>query len=84
MSGRGFDSPLRFRCQHRYHGNVRLMFGPLNGVRVALVAAATVAAIVAFIAGFAEAGAFLLLGILLHGGGWLYLYGQRTRRDEPA
>ena len=52
------------------------MFGPLNGVRVALVAAAAIAAIVALGAGFTLAGLVLLVGIAVHGLGWLYLYRQ--------
>jgi 4-hydroxybenzoate polyprenyltransferase len=52
------------------------MFGPLNGVRVALVAAAAIAAVVALGAGFTLAGLVLLVGIAVHGLGWLYLYRQ--------
>jgi hypothetical protein len=53
------------------------VFGPLNGVRLALVIAAAVAGLVAIIAGFAIAGAVLLAGVALHGAGWLYLYNHR-------
>lgn len=53
------------------------MFGPLNGVRVALVAAAGAAALAAFFAGFTAAGVVLLAGVVIHGAGWLYLYSQR-------
>ncbi|MFQ5523332.1 MAG: hypothetical protein ACE5F5_07105 [Acidimicrobiia bacterium] len=53
------------------------MFGPLNGVRVALVAAAIFAAVAAFVAGYAAAGWVLLIGVAAHGLGWLYLYRQR-------
>lgn len=53
------------------------MFGPLNGVRVALVAAALVAAMAAFVTGFTAAGIVLSVGIIIHGLGWLYLYNQR-------
>jgi hypothetical protein len=55
------------------------VFGPLNGVRVALVASALVAAIVAFILGAPAAGAILLAAVALHGLGWLYLYRNRYR-----
>jgi ABC-type proline/glycine betaine transport system permease subunit len=54
-----------------------VVFGPLNGVRVALVAAAALAALAAFFAGFAGAGVVLLIGVAIHGVGWLYLYNQR-------
>lgn len=53
------------------------MFGPLNGVRVALVIAAALAGITAIFAGYTAAGIVLLAGVLLHGAGWLYLYGHR-------
>lgn len=52
------------------------MFGPLNGVRVALVASAVFAAIAAVFAGYVGAGLVLLAGVALHGLGWLYLYNQ--------
>jgi hypothetical protein len=55
------------------------VFGPLNGVRTALVIAAGVAAIVSLLAGFPEAAAVLLFGIGIHGLGWLYLYVNRDR-----
>lgn len=53
------------------------MFGPLNGVRTALVIAAGVAALVSLIAGYVEAALVLLAGVALHGAGWLYLYSKR-------
>ncbi len=53
------------------------MFGPLNGVRVALVSAAAVAALAAFFAGFTGAGVLLLIGVAVHGLGWLYLYAKQ-------
>lgn len=56
------------------------MFGPLNGVRTALVAGALLAAVVSFIAGYPGAGAVLLAGVAIHGLGWLYLY---VNRDRP-
>ena len=66
------------------HGNVIVMFGPLNGVRVALVSAAVVAAAAALLTGFVAAGLILLLGVLIHGAGWLYLYSQRPRSDRSG
>lgn len=57
------------------------MFGPLNGVRAVLVAGAAIAALVAFVAGHPGAGAILLLGVGVHGLGWLYLY---ARRDDAT
>ncbi len=56
------------------------MFGPLNGVRVALVCFAVVAAIAGLIAGYPIVSALLLAGVALHGLGWLYLYRQHLRR----
>ncbi len=55
----------------------RVMFGPLNGVRVALVVSAFFAAVAAFITGYPAAGWVLLIGVVVHGFGWLYLYRQR-------
>ena len=59
------------------------MFGPLNGVRAALVAAATIAALIALAAGFTLAGWVLLLGVAIHGFGWLFLYRQQSNQDLP-
>jgi hypothetical protein len=56
------------------------MFGPLNGVRVALVAAAVVASIAAFVVGSPLAGGVLLAGVAVHGAGWLYLYSKAPER----
>ena len=53
------------------------VFGPLNGVRVALVAAAVLAAIAALLTGFTTAALVLLVGVAIHGLGWLYLYVRR-------
>ncbi len=53
------------------------VFGPLNGVRLALVIVAAVAGLVAVFAGFVTAGMVLLVGVALHGAGWLYLYRHR-------
>jgi len=56
-----------------YDGN---MFGPLNGVRTALVAGAALAAVVAAILGHWAVTLVLALAIAVHGLGWLYLYRQ--------
>lgn len=50
------------------------MYGPLNGVRVALVAATVLAAIAAILVGFTGAAIVLLVGVAIHGLGWVYLY----------
>lgn len=55
------------------------MFGPLNGVRTALVIAAVVAALVCFAVGYPGAALVLLFGVAIHGLGWLYLYVNRDR-----
>jgi hypothetical protein len=60
-------------------GNLGLMFGPLNGVRVVLVAGAVLAAIAAILIGYVVAGLVLLVGVAVHGLGWLYLYKQQTQ-----
>lgn len=57
------------------------MFGPLNGVRTALVIAALLAALVSLVAGYPGAAAILAVGVAIHGLGWLYLYLNRDRPD---
>lgn len=57
------------------------VFGPLNGVRTVLVIAALVAALVSLIAGYPSASAILLVGVAIHGLGWVYLYAIRRRPD---
>lgn len=65
-------------------GRVAAMFGPLNGVRTALVIGAAMAAIVAAILGQWIVTAVLLLGVAGHGLGWLYLYRQQNpHRQGP-
>ncbi|MFZ0012895.1 MAG: hypothetical protein WAL25_02150 [Acidimicrobiia bacterium] len=56
------------------------VFGPLNGVRTALVIAALLAALVCLVVGYPFAAAVLAIGVAIHGLGWLYLY---TTRDRP-
>jgi uncharacterized membrane protein YdcZ (DUF606 family) len=56
-----------------------IVFGPLNGVRTALVIAAAIAALVSLIAGYPTAAAVLAFGVGIHGLGWLYLYFTRDR-----
>lgn len=73
---------IRASLCHRLPDRRRMlgdMFGPLNGVRTALVIAAALAAGVSFVAGYAEAALVLTFGVLLHGLGWLYLYSIRER-----
>lgn len=57
------------------------MFGPLNGVRTALVIAAGFTALVAAVLGYWTVTTVLALAIAVHGLGWLYLYRQHQR--EP-
>lgn len=52
------------------------MFGPLNGVRVALVTLAVLAALLAAILGYWTVSLILVIGVALHGFGWLYLAQQ--------
>lgn len=56
------------------------MFGPLNGVRTALVIAAGFTALVAAILGYWTVTTVLALAIAIHGLGWLYLYRQHQTR----
>lgn len=55
------------------------MFGPLNGVRTALVISAAIAAVLAAVFGQWIMTAMLLAGVAVHGVGWWYLY----RRGAP-
>jgi hypothetical protein len=57
-----------------------LMFGPLNGVRTALVIGAGLAAVLAAVLGQWAVTLVLGLGIAIHGLGWLYLY--RRHQEE--
>ncbi len=50
------------------------MFGPLNGVRTALVVLAVLAAVSAIALGHRLAGLVLLAAVGVHGMGWWYLY----------
>ncbi len=54
------------------------MFGPLNGVRTALVILAGVTAVVAAIVGQVVVALVLALAVALHGLGWWYLYRQQS------
>lgn len=58
------------------------MFGPLNGVRAALVAAAVVTAVIAFALGQPLAGGVLLAAVAVHGLGWWWLFSRR-RDAQP-
>lgn len=63
------------------------IFGPLNGVRTALVAGAVLAAIVAAAFGQWVVTVVLGLGVAIHGLGWLYLYRRHeseTRQGRPG
>ena len=60
------------------------MFGPLNGVRTALVIAAVLAALVSVVAGYPGAAIVLMVGVAIHGVGWYYLYVTRDRRSAPG
>ena len=61
------------------------MYGPLNGVRVALVTLAVLAALVAAILGYWSVSLILVIGVALHGFGWLYLAQQaKPGRDTSG
>lgn len=57
------------------------MFGPLNGVRTALVAVAAIAAVLAGVFGQWVMTAMLLAGVAVHGVGWWYLYKRHRERQ---
>ncbi|WP_420612246.1 hypothetical protein [Candidatus Spongiisocius sp.] len=60
------------------------MYGPLNGVRVALVTLAVLAALGAAILGHWIVTLVLGAGVALHGLGWLYLAQQaKIGSEEP-
>ncbi|MDE0170454.1 MAG: hypothetical protein OXS29_13265 [bacterium] len=60
------------------------MYGPLNGVRVALVTLAVLAALMALVLGYWTVTLILLIGVALHGFGWLYLAQQaKGDTDQP-
>jgi len=59
--------------------NLGGVFGPLNGVRTALVIAAVLAALVSLVTGHASAAGVLMAAVAIHGLGWLYLYVNRER-----
>lgn len=48
-------------------------------MRTALVIGAVIAALVSLLAGHAAAAGILLLGVAIHGLGWLYLYAMRDK-----
>jgi cobalamin biosynthesis protein CobD/CbiB len=60
------------------------VFGPLNGVRTALVIAAALAALVSLVAGYPAAAIVLMLGVAIHGAGWYYLYVTRDRTSPGS
>ncbi len=55
------------------------MFGPLNGVRVALVITAAMAALAAVLIGEYLGAAVLAAAIGLHGLGWWFLWREHER-----
>ena len=55
------------------------MFGPLNGVRVALVAGAAVAAVLAAVLGYWFVTVVLGIGIAAHGLLWWKVYSDQRR-----
>lgn len=58
---------------------MREAFGPLNGVRVGLVTAAFMAAVLAAALGQWLVAVVLGVGIAVHGLGWWYLYRTHQR-----
>ncbi len=62
------------------------MFGPLNGVRTALVILAAMAAALALVFGQWVMAGMLLAGVAVHGAGWWYLYhrGEAQTRSTSS
>jgi hypothetical protein len=56
------------------------MYGPLNGVRAALVVAAFVTAIISALLGHGVAAGYLLGAVAVHGIGWRYLHRRHIAR----
>jgi hypothetical protein len=54
------------------------MFGPLNGVRTALVVTAVIAALLAAAFGQWIMAGMLTAGVAVHGYGWWYLYRRNS------
>jgi hypothetical protein len=59
------------------------MFGPLNGVRTALVVGAVIASLLALMLGYPIVAVVLGVGIAAHVGLWVWLY-QRRPQDPPS
>ncbi len=53
------------------------MFGPLNGVRTALVVTAVIAALAAAALGQWVVTTVLFVAVAIHGLGWVFLWHQR-------
>ena len=60
------------------------MYGPLNGVRIALVTLAAIAVIVAAAIGQTVGALVLAAGIALHGYGWAYLKRKAAEAESAA
>ncbi|MCB1245888.1 MAG: hypothetical protein KDB69_01320 [Acidimicrobiia bacterium] len=56
----------------------------MNGVRIALVVLAAVAALVALIIGYTLPGIVLLAAVAVHGAGWAYLYQHRETSGNTS
>ena len=61
-----------------------LVYGPLNGVRVALVTLAVLAALTSAILGYWTVTFVLAVGVALHGFGWLYLAQQAKSGPDKS
>jgi hypothetical protein len=60
------------------------MFGPLNGVRTALVATAVIAAGLAAVFGQWIMTGLLMAGVAVHGYGWWYLYKRHQQNSTTG
>ena len=59
------------------------MYGPLNGVRVALVTVAILAALTAGALGEWSVTVVLMAGVAFHGIGWVYLNAKAKAKKSP-
>lgn len=60
------------------------MYGPLNGVRIALVTVAVIAVVALAAIGQTIGALVLAAGVALHGYGWVYLRRKATESESPA
>ena len=73
---------VRRSWSRRQLRRLETVFGPLNGVRTALVIAAGIAAVAAAVLGEWVMAGLLGAGVALHGVGWWYLWKHQPPADQ--